>query len=36
MEVKDPELKKKNIMTWVLILGVGIAMLFVMWALNAS
>lgn len=36
MEVKDPELKKKNIMTWALILGVGVAMLLIMWALSAT
>lgn len=34
MEVQDPELKKKNTLTWVLIIGVGIAMLAVMWGLS--
>ncbi len=34
MDVQDPELKKKNTLTWVLIVGVGIAMLAVMWGLS--
>ncbi len=34
MEVQDPEMKKKNVLTWVLIAGVGIAMLLLMWGLS--
>lgn len=34
MEVKDPELQKKNTLTWVLIIGVGIAMIVLMWGLS--
>lgn len=34
MEVKDPEMKKKNTLTWVLIIGVGVAMILLMWGLS--
>jgi len=34
METPDPELKKKNTLTWVLIIGVGIAMILLMWGLS--
>jgi hypothetical protein len=34
MEVKDPEKQKKNVLTWALIIGIGVAMLLIMWGIS--